>query len=485
MAERTESSNTEKTEKSDIQKTKQNNLGVYLNLKTRLKSTFEIFDYSSKDNKNLNTFIDKRTYICMNENDDNIKTKFINQNEILLLINREGDKYYINNMIYKNYRLNLENLRRIHIYLWYVINSDSNSIINTNEDYYLKEGDIIKIGKVKLFVKKLFIIGKQETEEEKLRKDNFHNNYMIECKDIKKCEFCDEKIFRLCQCNEYQHKICIENWIKQRKFEKENKKKTVHNYYFHIFFCDERIKKDKYCNESFCNGCNCKYCNTLYPLKFKYKEIIDKKEKEEIIDFYPIKEPENSSYIILESLEYKDDYKNSGQYIKSLHVIELNENNEIIIGREQKNDVILNHSSVCKQHAKIKYIGGEVLLKNISLKAGTLVLIQKEKLDLSTKPLFLQVNKTFIETQIMNEQEYLSKKKNNESKYPLSDIDNGQNKGNNKNNNNENNNNENNNSEKKSNIKENSINESNNEVMVANPSYGSKFYDYANIQQQI
>ena len=158
MAEKIENNNTEQSENKKI--------GVFLSLKTRLKSTNEIFDYSSKDNEILVTFIDKRTYICMKENSE-IKTEYTNQNEILLIINREGNSFYINNMTYKNHKIDLENLRKINKYIWYVINSDSNSIINPNDDYDLKEGDIIKFGKIKLFVKKIVIIDKTEKENNK------------------------------------------------------------------------------------------------------------------------------------------------------------------------------------------------------------------------------------------------------------------------------------------------------------------------------
>ena len=293
---------------------------------------------------------------------------------------------------------------------------------------------------------------------------------MIECENFKKCEFCNENIFRLCKCEEYQHINCIKYWIKQRKFEKENKKKTVHNYFINIFFCDERIEKDPYCNESICSCCDCKYCNTFYPLKFKYKEINNEKEKkEEIVDFYPIKEPEDSSYMILESLEYRDDYRNSAQYIKSIHVIKLINNNEITIGRDQKNDVILNHSSVCRQHAKIKYIDGKILLKNISLKSGTLALIQKDKFELSTKPVFLQVNRTFIEAQIMEKEEYESKLPKKEEKKETNENDNPSNQPGKKN-------------EENSNKNENT-NEYNDNYAIPNPSYGSVFYDNDVIKQ--
>ena len=183
-----------------------------------------------------------------------------------------------------------------------------------------------------------------------------------------------------------------------------NKKETVHNYYYKIYFCEECVKKDPDCNKSRCNGspdCNCEGCNTFYPLKFKfyYKE----ENKEKIIDLEPIEKPKNTSYIILESLEYE--CKN--QIIKSIHVINLNNKDEIIIGNDIYNDdVILEHSSINEKHAVIRYNNGEILLKNLSKKAGTLVLIQKKKILLSPKELFLQVNKTFIEAKIMDKKKF-------------------------------------------------------------------------------
>ena len=222
--------------------------------------------------------------------------------------------------------------------------------------------------------------------------------------------------FRLCKCEEFQHLNCIKKWIKKGQFDYVKEKETICNYYFPIFFCNELIKKDENCNETFCDSCNCVYCNTFYPLEFKYFNKEDKKDKvEKLIDY---QKPENSNYIILESFDYK--YKDYLQMIKSIHVINLDKKDEIIIGNDINNDVILEHPSVNKQHAKIKYNNGKIILKDLNSKAGTLVLIQKDKLFLSSKEIFLQINKTLIEAKSMEKEEYISKKKNKESNYPFS-----------------------------------------------------------------
>ena len=403
-------------------------IGVYLNLKTRLKQTNEIFDYSSTDNINeMNTFITGRIYLYRLLNNDIVKSDpgSSKEDELLLLIRKKENSYEIDNITYKLNPFNSENSKKINNYLWYVINSEpSINMINPNEDYYLKEGDIIKFGKVKYFVKKICIKkeeGNSKKENDVDNKNNIKkeeesmNIFIPECLEFKKCEFCNENIFKLCKCKEFQHLKCIQKWIKERKIERENKKKSVNNYFINIYYCEEYINKDPRCEDSECiKDCKCIKCNTYYPLKFKYFDKNDQKEKE--IDIFGISKPK-SNYMILESIETNDEYKNLDRFIKYIHVIKLNKD-VINIGRGLHNDVIIDHSSVCKEHAIIKYNDGKILLKNKSKKAGTLVLIQDKSFKLTDKEIYLQVNKTFIEAKIMEEKNY---KTNEKSKYPLLD----------------------------------------------------------------
>ena len=125
------------------------NEGVYLNFKTRLKTTNEIFDYTDKNTKNVNTFIIGKTDLYMNANNIiyNQKNKTNNKDELFLIIHKINNNFYIDNTVYQKNKPNFENLRKINKYLWYVINSDSKVKKNQNEDFYLEEGDIIKLGK--------------------------------------------------------------------------------------------------------------------------------------------------------------------------------------------------------------------------------------------------------------------------------------------------------------------------------------------------
>ena len=136
-------------------------IGVYLNMKTRLRSTSGIFDYSSDQNKNFNTFITKRTYITKQEN--NFIKGLNNQSdkkegdEFLFFVRYRAKIFKIENQGFlKNLEINNTNIELINKYIWYVINSEDSSF-NKNEDYYLSVNDIIKLGKVKYIVKEIYI----------------------------------------------------------------------------------------------------------------------------------------------------------------------------------------------------------------------------------------------------------------------------------------------------------------------------------------
>ena len=391
--------------------------GVYLIFKNYTKSTNEIFDYSSIENNDIqNTFITEKTFIFKSEN--NIIKEFkdkelaLEDDNLLLTIMRNEEGFYINNSNFQFQQI--EQLRNVKNYLWYVINSDNKEIINPNEDYYMTEGDIIKIGRVIYFVKEILIYNENNKEgtgkienNEKI-KDEKINNFIPEIKEYKKCDFCNEILFKLCKCKEYQHIDCIKNWIENTIIITKNKKETVQNYYFNIYYCDEYISKDPNCIDSECKNCKCVKCNTYYPLKIKYNFYDENLKKNEIKyqDFYQISKPEKSSYMILESLEYTDEYKNKPQIIKAIHVIKLIEGDIINIGSDDNSDVIVNHSSVSKNHAIIKYNNGLILLKNESKKAGTLALFKEERFYFSETEVYLQVDKTFITAKIMNKYQF-------------------------------------------------------------------------------
>ena len=411
-------------------------LGLYLNFKTRTKYTSGIFDYSSTQNNLLNTYITNRAKQMMffvRTEDNNIKAyynqgDFLSGEQLLFYILPRKKSFQFGRDL--KYIFNLEipdekNIELLNNLIWYVINSNSEKNINPNPDYYLSEGDIIKIGKVKYIVKNI-VIGNIAIKS----KDKQFFNLIPECSDFKKCDYCNENIFRLCKCeNQYIHVNCVKEWIDERIITKKNNKKTVTNYYFPIMKCDEFLKIKEDCAKSNHRYCECDKCNTYYPLKFKYKyNHKDEKENneietEEIIDFYPIEIINKENYMILESLEYCDNNINTEKVIKAIHVIDLTKEDIFNIGRASNNDIVVNHSSVNKNHAVIIYKDGKLLLKNLSDKAGTLVLIKNTTLDISNKKkeIYLQIDKTFIEAKLMEEKDFLETKKNNYTKYPIID----------------------------------------------------------------
>ena len=132
--------------------------------------------------------------------------------------------------------------------------------------------------------------------------------------------------------------------------------------------------------------------------------------------------PQN--YIILESVEEIEDNNKEKQKIietkKEIHIIELTgEDEEITIGRGEKNDVKLFNETVSENHAVIKFIknGKKLLLKNKSNKSGTLVLIQDKHVIISDKKkIFLQVGSTFIEASVISENKFNEIKKEEDPK---------------------------------------------------------------------
>ena len=404
---------------SESNSKKEENKGLYFDFMTRISETSGIFNYNDiKKNpekiNHINTFISCKKMWIIREPNDNVKgvdqqTKTTG-NELLFFIrrNKDGFTLYTNNFKC-NLEPNLKNIEEINHNFWYVINSvksSSNANIH-NDDYYLKEGDIIKIGNIKLIVKEIFI---QNAKQEEKKEEIFE----VKCVDYKICEICGEKMFHFCKCerNHFEHLDCIKKWVNDHKIKPfENKNKTVTNYVFEIYRCKEEIL-DKYTKIPKV------FYNDIYPLRFKYLNESDKEVDEKVVEF---EKPENSSYMILESLEYSDVRNSPDKIMKSFHVIKLIEENKITIGNDKGNDIYLKNSSVSKNHAVIIYKDGKLLIKNKSIKSGTLVMIRENEIKINNeKEIYLQVNNTFFKVKMMEKENF---KGNEYTKYPITQVD--------------------------------------------------------------
>ena len=351
---------------------------------------------------------------------------------------------------------NQENISKINNKLWYVVNK--------NEKYYITKNDIIKLGRIKYIITEESIysgdikyeLSIPENASSKINKlnykkgnpfnlikeikvlDNEINNKTQEEKTL--CKICyseeidslNNPMVHLCKCKgglNYAHYGCIKHWMMANLSLRENNDKRVQTYFIPKF--------------------NCEICKVPYPYKFKLS-----KNGNKIYELIDIKRPKNN-YIILESLEHiKENLDNN----KFIHVINLINEKDIIIGRNNNSDIKINDISVSRVHAKFNFNfnNKSLLITDLHSKFGTLVLI-KDKFELKNKEcLYIQAGRTLFKAEIIKKRINEEENKINEDKNNISEEAKTSN-----NNINENELNENNISEKEINNKEENINEIN------------------------
>lgn len=103
--------------------------------------------------------------------------------------------------------------------------------------------------------------------------------------------------------------------------------------------------------------------------------------------------PIDKNYMILESLNQVKD----GNNYKSIHVIILEPNNKIVMGRGHEADVRINDISVSRSHGTITLgDNNKILLRDLGSKFGTLALIQ-ENFKCTNKKVCLQIGRSYME----------------------------------------------------------------------------------------
>ena len=403
---------------------KEEKIVEYFNFKINPNLSADLFDYSNKKVKSINTTIEESTYIIRKKSEilrvDKQSEIEIKKSEQLLFHVRKTKNldYFLENPIPT--KLSEDNSNYLNFKLWYIINSGEDLDEIKNENYFLNLNDIIKFGNIKFIVKEINNKLKEKKEEKNISSDNIDNNYNISNlnendiqiidffpqpkgfyenlteKDNIICYICrqyectkENPIIQFCDCN-FIHYICLKNDLKKKLIIKQNEKETVLNYYI--------------------NGLICKNCKYKYPLSFK---ISDKN-----FELLEIKKPSNNDYLILESIEQKMYYG----FMKIIHVIKLNEENTNIIniGRNLTNDIIIRDPSISREHAELVYNKNnrKILLRNKSKKFGSLVLIKK-LIKINNSKIQLQIGNVFLETQIIKYGDFEKiKDKNTENPLP-------------------------------------------------------------------
>ena len=426
----------------------ENKLGLYLNIKTYKKTSGTLFDNNSYNYKEINTLIENGTYLVRKddkiirvEKQSNIESKRGEELLFYIRFNKNGIISLENPVPIKNIPLTDNNINTLNHKIWYVLNSNNPNIKNPNEDYYLCQNDIIKIGNVKLIVGEIHLT----KGEGNIIKNNTYNyninllnknggpifnfypeikKYYISTEQLKniniKCNFChnnqcnmDNPIITFCDCNFYYHFICLKNFLEKYTKKEEEKKKTIKSYYIKKLYCEK--------------------CKSNYPIKFNINEC-DKSY--ELINIY---KPDTGNYMILESLDNRIYFGS----MKVIFVIELKEKdkkkdkekdkkkdkekdkeeeeeekeNIIRLGRKNNNDIVLCDPSVSREHAEIIYENGNILIKNKDAKYGTLILVKKS-IKINDNLILFQIGNTAIEARKMKFGEF-EKMKFKNVKNPL------------------------------------------------------------------
>ena len=385
--------------------------------KTWVRDSHGLYDYESNQTRNLNAVLAESILIARKKHDIktlvNINDLIKDEEELLFnVINENKDEYILENEVPVHSQPTEKNINDLSNKIWYVLKNDPNqnqsnqTIINTNDDYYLCKNDVIKLGRVKYSLNEINIPSRHNNidvalppdDPSKYDIDELNMNtepvfdFIYQAKDSSEytdipnderlCKICysedndkeNNPLVHLCNCNgglRFSHFECIKKWMETKLNIKENEKKTVKSYNIKSF--------------------NCEICKTPYPFKFKLNGI---EKPFELID---LEKPHDKDYIILESLNQMKENCN----IKSIHVIQLT-GDELTIGRGHESDVRINDISVSRSHAKLKYNinEGTLLLRDLKSKFGTLILIKKP-LKIKEKKIQIQIGRTYIEAWLM------------------------------------------------------------------------------------
>ena len=269
-------------------------------------------------------------------------------------------------------------------------------------EYNIKEGDIIKIGRIMIRIKTIKFSKKNSSNKNINKTDKNKNN--------------DNKSINT-NCSQNLEEI--KSPIKQSKKIKENKEPT-NNKLCRICYGEEESKENPLVQPCICSGsmkyihlnclktwintsvnikldsteyCNiytykpaeCELCKTTFPDFIRHKgKLYD------IVDFYS----NFDSYLIFECL-FIDKTQNKYIYVVNLDI----PNNKINIGRGHSSNVLLNDISVSRLHCilKIDKNAKKIFISDNNSKFGTLILVQTNYITLSYElVLHLQIGRTYL-----------------------------------------------------------------------------------------
>ena len=379
---------------------------MHLICETWNKDSNFLFDYESNDYSFTTREINNSCYILKNEN----KIKFINKSNNndtelnsdekylgYIIKNKKNDeytwnfnKYFTNNQFTKPF----ENLD------WLVIGKTRFSNPFQNK-YKLKEGDIIKLGKIILMVREINSNNENKTENNNKIEHKPTSNYQetnvineklknlyIQIKNNKNenksnpktytCRIClsegeffgPNPLINPCNCTgsvRFIHINCLKKWLTSKVLIKSSSEDNVHIYSFKAFECE--------------------LCKSIIPERLIFNNKIIS-----LIDFNKIFAP---PFLICESI-YQYNISNCSNYseYQTIFVISFSKKKNIRIGRANNSDLRLTDISVSRNHATLTCVNNSsIFLEDSGAKFGTLILIQNNIKFIPDKELSIQVGR--------------------------------------------------------------------------------------------
>ena len=382
---------------------------IILKYLTINKNSNEIYDYKSI-NKFQNILKLNKDFFAVYYN-NNIEIfnsyeaipNYLHNNILFYIHKTNNNKFYFQ----KKYQ-NLIFSNKAYLPLFDIFqNKINNNNINNNIKYNLSVGDVIKIGRIEIKIKKINIENNQKNiynnfitkskNQKNIKKNNNNINNIKNNNEENKKKFCricfeDESISPLinpCQCKgdiKYIHLTCLKKWIKTKIFKQTiNKEKFIIYSYEKIF---------------------CEICKTEIP------DLI-KKEDNHIYEIWNFNDDiPFKNYIIFQiNRKINISYDNNNNEINTIYIINLIKNKNISIGRSVYCDIIIKNLSISRIHCNLKLDASDnkIYINDNNSKYGTVVLLQSDFMEIYEEPLFLQFDKFLISLNV-------NKKKNNNKK---------------------------------------------------------------------
>ncbi|CAD8048206.1 unnamed protein product [Paramecium primaurelia] len=251
--------------------------------------------------------------------------------------------------------------------LWLVVRSIQSMFINSG--IKLKQGDVIKLGRVKFKIREI------QLNQRKLlcELDSSRSSQS----DIISCRICcssqdsvQNPLINPCKCTgsiKYIHLNCLKKWLKL-KFQ---------------------TKHSNHCMIYMWKNLECEICKFNYPPIFK--------SDEHIVDLIELSKPTDQPYVLMEIIQKRQDLRvdkinqdSSWSQCNGVYIVTFDNNsndklaktNELQIGRANETEIRINDISVSRNHGTLKLNDGNVYLTDNRSKFGSLMLIQQKVIPL-------------------------------------------------------------------------------------------------------